>query len=197
MKLHHIAVAALVVTIAGPARADLLARKDLSLGTAVTIATTAIEQCKTNGYQVSATVVGRSGEVILQMRGDNTGPHTMENSFRKAYTSRTFRVPSGEIAERLKANPQLPLIHLSNVVAAADRAQDELRDAAGDVGGDALDDRVGVADREIAGRVAAGAPLVGLQAARQRRIGRRAEIEWEAGAVMVIVDRAAGLGDRG
>ncbi len=118
MKLHHIAVAALVVTIAGPARADLLARKDLSLGTAVTIATTAIEQCKTNGYQVSATVVGRSGEVILQMRGDNTGPHTMENSFRKAYTSRTFRVPSGEIAERLKANPQLPLIHLSNVVAA-------------------------------------------------------------------------------
>jgi uncharacterized protein GlcG (DUF336 family) len=118
MKLYHIAAAALAVTVAGPASADLLARKDLSLATSLTIATTAIEQCKTNGYQVSATVVGRSGEVILQLRGDNTGPHTMENSFRKAYTSRTFRVPSGEIAERLKQNPQLPLIHLSNVVAA-------------------------------------------------------------------------------
>jgi len=101
-----------------PADAQLLARKDLSLATALTIATTAIETCKTNGYSVSVTVVGRNGEVILQLRGDNTGPHTMENSFRKAYTSRTFRITSGELAERLKANPLLPLIQLSNVVAA-------------------------------------------------------------------------------
>jgi uncharacterized protein GlcG (DUF336 family) len=63
------------------------------------------------------TVVGRSGEVILQVRGDNTGPHTVENSFRKAYTARTFRQASGEFAARVKADPGLPLIHLSNVIA--------------------------------------------------------------------------------
>ena len=90
----------------------------ISLATALIIATTAIETCKTNGYAVSVTVVGRNGEVILQLRGDNTGPHTMENSFRKAYSSRTFRIPSGELANRLKENPLLPLIHLSNVFAA-------------------------------------------------------------------------------
>ncbi|HSZ97582.1 MAG TPA: heme-binding protein [Bradyrhizobium sp.] len=106
-----------VCALAGPASAQLLSHKDLSSSIAMTIAETAIETCKTNGYSVSVTVVGRSGEVILQVRGDNTGPHTVENSFRKAYTARTFRQPSGEFAARVKADPTLPLIHLSNVIA--------------------------------------------------------------------------------
>ena len=109
---------ALTASLATAASAQLLARKDLSLATALTIATTAAETCKANGYRVSATVVGRAGEIIVQLRGDNTGPHTIENSFRKAYTARTFRVPSGEIVNRLKANPQLGAVHLTNVVAA-------------------------------------------------------------------------------
>jgi uncharacterized protein GlcG (DUF336 family) len=104
--------------IAAPASAELLARKDLSAAIAVTMAQTAMETCKTNGYAVSATIVGRTGEVIVQVRGDNTGPHTVENSFKKAYTSRTFRSPSGALAKRLKDDPLLPLIHLTNVVAA-------------------------------------------------------------------------------
>ena len=100
-----------------PARADLLQHKDISAEMAVTIATTAIATCKANGYAVSSTVVGRNGEVIVQIRGDNTGPHTVENSFRKAYTARTFRVPSGEIVTRLKNDPSLGLVHLANVIA--------------------------------------------------------------------------------
>jgi len=117
MKSYHLAVAALLASLATPAHAELLARKDLSMETALTIATTAIETCKGQGYRVSATVVGRNGEIIVQLRGDNTGPHTIENSFRKAYTARTFRVPSGEIVQRLKDNPTLGLIHLTNVIA--------------------------------------------------------------------------------
>jgi uncharacterized protein GlcG (DUF336 family) len=118
MKAHQSATLALVILVAAPANAQLVDHKDLSLGTALTIATTAIETCKTNGYRVSASVVGRQGEVVLQLRGDGTGPHTMENSFRKAYTARTFRVPSGEIVERVKQNPQLSFVHLTNVIAA-------------------------------------------------------------------------------
>jgi uncharacterized protein GlcG (DUF336 family) len=102
---------------AAPASAELLTHKDLTASIAVTIAQTAIEVCKTNGYAVSATVVGRNGEVLVQIRGDNTGPHTFENSFRKAYTARTFRSPSGALADRLKADPTLGLIHLTNVIA--------------------------------------------------------------------------------
>ena len=72
---------------ATPAGAQLLNHKDLTASIAFTIAETAIATCKANGYKVSVTVVGRNGEIILQVRGDDFNPHTMENSMRKAYTS--------------------------------------------------------------------------------------------------------------
>ena len=100
------------------ARAQVLARKDLSAAMALTIATTAAATCKAQGYQVSVHVVGRLGEVLVAMKGDNASPHTMENSFRKAYTARTLRIPSGELTKRLTANPALSQIHLANVIAA-------------------------------------------------------------------------------
>src|ERR1700692_3628996 len=99
--------------LAAPASAQLLSHKDLSASIAITIAQTVIETCKANGYAVSATVVGRNGEVIVQVRGDGTGPHTMENSFKKAFTSRTFRIPSGEMEDRLKKNPQMGAQYLT------------------------------------------------------------------------------------
>ena len=114
---HRIAGAIVACALAAPAGAQLLNQKSLSAAMALTIAQTAIDTCKANGYAVSVTVVGRNGEVLVQIRGDGTGPHTMENSMRKAYTSRTFRIPSGDMVQRLKDNPQLGLIHLSNVIA--------------------------------------------------------------------------------
>src|ERR1700722_18789882 len=106
-----------ILALAAPAGAQLLEHKDLTAAIAITIAQTAIETCKTNGYAVSATIVGRNGEIIVQIRGDNTGPHTVENSFRKAYTARTFRAPSGTFVERVKADPTNGLVHLTNVIA--------------------------------------------------------------------------------
>jgi len=103
--------------LASAARAQLLQHKDITAAMAITIAETAIATCKANGYAVSATVVGRNGEIIVQVRGDNTGPHTLENSMRKAYTARTFRVPSGDMVTRVKNDPTLGLIHLTNVIA--------------------------------------------------------------------------------
>ncbi|HET9718120.1 MAG TPA: heme-binding protein [Pseudolabrys sp.] len=103
--------------LAAPAGAQLLNHKDLSASIAIAIVQATIDTCKANGYKVSATVVGRNGEIIAQARGDDTGPHTIENSFRKAYTARTFRSPSGALAERVKADPTLGLIHLNNVIA--------------------------------------------------------------------------------
>lgn len=116
LRATVIAVAA-TSALTGSANAQLLSHKDLTASTAITIAQTAIETCKSNGYAVSATVVGREGEIIVQIRGDDTGPHTVENSFRKAYTARTFRIPSGALADRLKADPTLGVIHLTNVIA--------------------------------------------------------------------------------
>jgi len=116
--MHCLYAVPFVCALSVPANAQLLEQKALSAAMSMTIAQVAIDTCKTNGYRVSVSIVGRAGELLLQVRGDNTGPHTMENSFRKAYTSRTFRGPSSDLVKRLKDDPNLPLIWLTNVVAA-------------------------------------------------------------------------------
>jgi uncharacterized protein GlcG (DUF336 family) len=112
--MSRLALAALACAIAAPASAQTLARKDLSLDGALAIATETIANCKQAGFAVSVTVVGRNGEVLVQLRGDNTGPHTMENSLKKAYTARTFRIASGEMEDRMRKNPALGQIFLTN-----------------------------------------------------------------------------------
>ena len=117
MPVYRFAWAALAVSLAAPASAQLLDHKDLSLATALAIATTAADTCKANGNRVSVTVVGREGQVIVQLRGDDASPHTVENSQRKAYTARTFRTPSGEFAQRIKDSQTLGASLLTGVIA--------------------------------------------------------------------------------
>jgi len=100
-----------------PAAAQLLDQKGLSSAMAITMAQTAIETCKASSYRVSVTIVGRTGEVILQVRGDNASPHTVENSQRKAYTARTFRMPSGDWADNLTKDPNRGAQFLTGVIA--------------------------------------------------------------------------------
>jgi uncharacterized protein GlcG (DUF336 family) len=100
-----------------PAKAELLSIKSLSAPTALTIAQTAYESCVQQGHHVSVTVVGLEGQTLVAIRGDGASPHTFENSQRKAYTARTFRVPSGEFAQRVKDNPTSGQTHLSGVIA--------------------------------------------------------------------------------
>lgn len=102
----RIALAAIVCALTTPALSQTLNNKDISADIAVTVATTAMADCKGKGYKVSAVIVGRVGEIIVQIRGDGTGPHTMENAFKKAFTARTFKIASGEMEKRLKDNPQ-------------------------------------------------------------------------------------------
>jgi uncharacterized protein GlcG (DUF336 family) len=94
--IHHAALAALACTIALPASAQLIARKDLSYATAKTIAETALEDCKARGYAISVVVVDRAGLNVVTLRADGASPHTMENARRKAYTAMTFKVTTEE-----------------------------------------------------------------------------------------------------
>ena len=109
--LARFAFAAAACALAAPVSAQTITNKDISVDAAVTIATTAMADCKAKGYKVSAVVVGRTGEIIVQMRGDGTGPHTMENAFKKAFTAR-----SGEAGEILRAHLRIvlqPLFHVT------------------------------------------------------------------------------------
>jgi heme-degrading protein len=68
------ALVQLGLALAMPANAQLLTHMDLSLDTALAIAQGAMAACKAKGHRVSVTVVGRLGEVIVQLRGDNASP---------------------------------------------------------------------------------------------------------------------------
>jgi uncharacterized protein GlcG (DUF336 family) len=111
---------ALACVLAGgtSANAQLLTHKDISLAMASTMATTAIETCKSQGYNVSVHVLGRNGEVILALRGDGTNPTTLENSMKKAYTARTFRRTSGDFAKGVQGNPTAGALFLTNITPA-------------------------------------------------------------------------------
>jgi uncharacterized protein GlcG (DUF336 family) len=109
---------AFACSLVGVANAQLVARHDISSAMALTMAETAVATCKANGYNVSANVVGRNGEVIVAMRGDNTGPHTLENSMKKAYTARAQRRSSGDFGDSVKDNFTAGALHLTNIVTA-------------------------------------------------------------------------------
>jgi uncharacterized protein GlcG (DUF336 family) len=113
-----LAVIGVAGLLAAPAAGQLLTQKSLSAGMAMAIAQTALETCTKQGYNVSVHVLGHNGEVLVAVRGDNAPPHTMENSQRKAYTSRTFRISSGEFVQRVKDNPTLGAVHLTGIIAA-------------------------------------------------------------------------------
>jgi uncharacterized protein GlcG (DUF336 family) len=98
-------LAALACTLALPANAQLIERKDLSLEIAKTIAEAALESCKAKGYAVSVVVLDRGGDTMVALRGDNAGPHTMENARRKAYTARTFRMTTAEFVKEMATRP--------------------------------------------------------------------------------------------
>jgi uncharacterized protein GlcG (DUF336 family) len=117
-RIAGLSIAAALAGLATSANAQLLSHKDLSLEMATTIARTAIDTCKTNGYSVSVHVLGREGQVVVAVRNEGAGLATFENSMKKAYTARTFARSSGEFAEGVKGNPNAGALFLTNITPA-------------------------------------------------------------------------------
>ncbi len=76
-----------------------------------------MDRCKADGYAVSVTIVDAAGHVKVQLRGDGTGPHTLEHGKRKAYTAMTFKRTSAETLKAWAAAGPIPLVE--GTVAAA------------------------------------------------------------------------------
>jgi len=114
-------VSATALSVLGPAHAQqdgLVTERNLSLNMAKTIAETAVDTCRKMGYQISVTVVDRAGLVRASLRDDGAGLHTMENSQRKAYTARTFKVSTAEFRRLITENPERSAqTNLSGVIA--------------------------------------------------------------------------------
>ena len=76
--------------------------KNVSMAMSLAIIQGVIDQCTKDGYKVSITIVDKAGNVAAQLRGDGTGPHTMEFSRLKAYTARTRNQTSLQTMKELE-----------------------------------------------------------------------------------------------
>lgn len=79
----------------------------LSLSAANRIAMLTVNNCAQLGYTVTATVVDRMGVTLAVARAENAGPHTVDASLRKAYTSASARNLTSELAKNLATTPSL------------------------------------------------------------------------------------------
>jgi uncharacterized protein GlcG (DUF336 family) len=90
--------------------------RSLSFNAAQELATAALQACRKEGYLVSVTVLDRLGRTKVILHDDGANPHTLENSLRKAYTSLSFRTPSGEFGKRVTSSPTgAGTLHLDKV----------------------------------------------------------------------------------
>jgi uncharacterized protein GlcG (DUF336 family) len=96
-RLAAAAAVAAMMAVPGTAGAQVLTQHDVSLRLALTIAEAALAEC---GVTTSVAVVDRAGRLRVFLQGDNANPHNIELARRKAYTARTFKMPSAEWAKR-------------------------------------------------------------------------------------------------
>jgi uncharacterized protein GlcG (DUF336 family) len=110
-------VAATLALVPYTARTQtLVIERTLALNAAHEVAMAALEQCRKDGYKVTVTVLNRAGRAAVVLHDNGANPHTIENSLRKAYTSLTFRTPSGEYDKRVTSNPTAAgALHLANI----------------------------------------------------------------------------------
>lgn len=89
-----------LVSSASLAQVTLVTERSISANAAMELATAALAACRKHGSQVTITVLDHAGRTKVVLRDDGANPHSVEHSYRKAYTSLTYRMPSGEYGKR-------------------------------------------------------------------------------------------------
>jgi uncharacterized protein GlcG (DUF336 family) len=93
-------------------------QRNVSLAMARAIAEATIAECKSKGFNTSAAVVDRAGQVLVILRDEGASAQTVEMSRRKAYTARMYRTSTLEFQKRTAADPTLlPQRDVSDILA--------------------------------------------------------------------------------
>ena len=99
-------VVAVAIMLGGRVGAQgVVMQRNLSLPMAKAIAEAALAECKSKGYNTSAAVVDRAGQVLVIMRDEQATAQTAEMARRKAYTARMFRTTTQEFQKRTMDDP--------------------------------------------------------------------------------------------
>ena len=101
MSRGFVVIAAAVVLMPNPITAQgIVMQKNLSLGMAKAIAEGTIAACRAKGFNTSAAVVDRAGQVMVILRDEQATAQTVEMARRKAYTALMFRTSTLEFQKR-------------------------------------------------------------------------------------------------
>jgi uncharacterized protein GlcG (DUF336 family) len=105
-KLKALAGIGIAVALSGPVVAQgVVMQRNLSLAMAKTMAEAALAECKSKGFNTSAAVVDRAGQVLVIMRDEQATPQTADMARRKAYTARMYRITTMEFQKRTADDP--------------------------------------------------------------------------------------------
>jgi len=109
-----VALAAVFVAAGTQAQAQIVrTERNLSLDLANQIAAASVAACHEKGYAVTATVVDRAATIRAVQRADNAGPHTLEASRAKAFTSASAKNTTLAMMENAQKNPGAAnLVHI-------------------------------------------------------------------------------------
>jgi uncharacterized protein GlcG (DUF336 family) len=94
-------------------------RHVLSADLAVEAAQAAIASCKSQGYNVTATVADRSGAIKIMLVGDGAGGVSRESAPRKAYTSALLGISTDDFGKRIAAGGFNPKVYDPHMVSDA------------------------------------------------------------------------------
>jgi len=87
--------------------------RNMSLDLANQLAAAGVAACAADGYAVTTTVVDRAGTVRAVQRADNAGPHTLDASRGKAFTSASAKNATLAMMENAQKNPAAAtLVHI-------------------------------------------------------------------------------------
>jgi uncharacterized protein GlcG (DUF336 family) len=118
MRLVSLAAfASASVLAAAPALAQApQVEKNISMAMAMAVMQGVLDQCTKDGFKVSVVIVDKGGNVAASVRGDGTGPHTMEFARMKAYTARTRSQTSLATMKQMEDPANAFLKQIPNVV---------------------------------------------------------------------------------
>lgn len=105
MKKFALSLLTILFSVYGYASAATLMEKNISLNDANAITAAAVTACVADGYNVAVTVVDRAGNIKAVQRTDKAGPHTIEGSYKKAFTALSAKAPTSKIMTNAQNNP--------------------------------------------------------------------------------------------
>lgn len=117
MKLTSAALVSAIAASISPALAQTLPTHRIPAALAIEAASETVAACARQNYRETAVILDADGQIIVALRGDGAGIHTLDSAHDKAYTAVSFKNDTIALAGRAKGeNSIAPLAKLPHVM---------------------------------------------------------------------------------